>query len=254
MAASHGKKLTLLNRCVKSLAENELPYRRVYGRRKGKPLSVSRAAVMDTLYPKLSLTRNTLKQDRATTPEMIFGAPVKTLHFEIGFGGGEHLAWQMEKNPADHFIGAEIFSNGVASLLKHVNDIPHENLRVLMDDALIALNSLPDACIDYLYILNPDPWPKARHHHRRIVVPENLDVYARVLKPGGILLETTDVAELSEWMADHTENHPAFDFVNKNDIFTPSEGWEPTRYENKGKAAGRRQTYLLFKRKTGQAD
>jgi len=186
------------------LAETLKPVRLVYGRRKGKALSVSRAEVMDTLYPKLAIPRDILKQDRTTTPKEIFGVAPRKLHFEIGFGGGEHLRWRMEKKPDDHFIGAEIFSNGVASLLKAVKDMPHDNLRVFMDDALIVLNSMPDACIDYMYILNPDPWPKARHHHRRIVVPQHLDVYARVLKPGGLLLETTDVAELSEWMVGHT--------------------------------------------------
>lgn len=223
--------------------------RLVYGRRKGKPLSVSRAAVMDNLYPKLAIPRDILKQNKSITPSDIFGEPVKTLHFEIGFGNGEHLNWRMRQNEADHFIGAEIFSNGVAALLKSINEMKHDNLRVWMDDALIVLNSMPDASIDYMYILNPDPWPKARHHHRRMVTEANLDVFARVLKPGALLLETTDVAELSEWMAGHTEAHKSFEFMNKNDIYTPPEGWEPTRYENKGKAAGRRQSYLLFKRK-----
>ena len=222
--------------------------RLVYGRRKGKAFSASRAAVMDTLYPKRAIPKEILKQDKTTTPQTIFNDDVKTLHVEIGFGNGEHLKWRMEKNPDDHFIGAEIFSNGVAALLKSVSEMPNENLRVWMDDALIVLNSLPDACVDYLYILNPDPWPKLRHHHRRMVTDSNLDAFARILKPGAILLETTDVAELSEWMASHTEKHKAFDFMNKNDIYTPPEGWEPTRYENKGKAAGRRQAYLMFKR------
>lgn len=225
------------------------PTRLVYGRRKGKAFSASRAAVMDALYPKRAIPKEILKQDKTTSPEAIFGEPVKTLHVEIGFGNGEHLKWRMEKNPHDHFIGAEIFSNGVAALLKSVNETPNENLRVWMDDALIVLNSLPDALVDYLYILNPDPWPKLRHHHRRMVNPDNLDAFARVLKPGAILLETTDVAELSEWMASHTEAHQAFEFLNKDDVNTPPKDWEPTRYENKGKAAGRRQSYLLFKRK-----
>ncbi len=232
------------------MSENQTTQKRlVYGRRKGKPLSVGRAQVMDELYPKLAIPKEILRQDKTTTPKDIFGVEPKTFHFEIGFGGGEHLNWRMRQNPDDHFIGAEIFSNGVASLLKSVNDIPHDNLRVWMDDALIVLNSLPDACIDYMYILNPDPWPKARHHHRRMVTKDNLDVFARVLKRGATLLETTDVAALSEWMVEHTDNHPAFEFMNRDDIYMPPEGWEPTRYENKGKVAGRRQTYLEFRRK-----
>ncbi len=231
------------------MIENKTPKRLVYGRRRGKPLSVSRAEVMENLYPTLAIPRDILKQDKTLKPADIFGAPVKTLHVEIGFGNGEHLKHKMEQYPDDHFIGAEIFRDGMAAFLKSIKDEPHDNTRVWMDDALIVLNSLPDASVDFLYVLNPDPWPKVRHHHRRMIIPENLEVFARVLKPGATLLETTDVAELSEWMSDHTQNHPAFEFINKDDVYTPPEGWEPTRYENKGKIAGRRQSYLLFKRR-----
>ena len=129
---------------------NDKKPRLVYGRRRGKPLSVSRTEVMENLYPLLAIPRDILKQDKTLSPADIFNAPVKTLHVEIGFGNGEHLKWRMEKNPDDHFIGAEIFRDGVAAFLKSIKDEPHYNARVWMDDALIVLNSLPDASVDFV--------------------------------------------------------------------------------------------------------
>ncbi len=234
---------------------NRLEYgergRRVYGRRLGKPLRNERADVINNLLPRLEIPPALLNQDGRTALEDIFGVtPVKT-HFEIGFGNGEHLKWKMEQFPDHHFIGAEIYINGMSAFLKSITNQKHDHVRVLMEDAIVALNSLPDASIDYLYVLNPDPWPKKRHWGRRMVGPENLPVFARVLKPGGILLETTDVGELAEWMAIHTANHPAFEWLAENpqDWRTPPNGWSATRYENKGKNAGRQQSYLTFKRK-----
>lgn len=229
----------------KKLAHGEQG-RRVYGRRAGKPLGAERADAMEALYPQLKI-----RHDPKLTPKDIFGVEPKTLHFEIGIGNGEHLKHKMETYPDDHFIGAEIFRDGMAAFLKSIKDMKHDNIRVHMDDAVALLNAMPDACIDYLYILNPDPWPKKRHWNRRMVVPENLDVFARVMKPGAILLETTDVDDLAEWMAIHTNNHPAFEFLAEKpeDWRTAPDGWMATRYENKGKNAGRQQSYLRFRRK-----
>lgn len=225
--------------------------RRVYGRRIGKPLRNKRADVLETLLPKISLSRDILKEDARLSLKDIFDIEPKALHVEIGFGNGEHLKWIMGQHPDHHFIGAEPFMNGMSAFLASVEDLSHDNLRVLMDDALMVLNSLTDSSVDYLYILNPDPWPKVRHHKRRMVRPENLEIFARILKPGAMLIETTDVDELAEWMVTHTINHPAFEWLAENpqDWKTPPEGWMPTRYETKGAEAGRQQTYLIFKRK-----
>lgn len=225
--------------------------RRVYGRRIGKPLRNKRADVLDTLLPQLALPKEILKEDGSLRLGEIFGAEPKILHVEIGFGNGEHLKWIMEAHPDHHFLAAEPFMNGMSAFLASIEDAKHDHVRVLMDDALMILNSLPDASVDYLYVLNPDPWPKVRHHKRRMVRPENLDIFARVMKPDATLIETTDVDELAEWMVTHTINHPSFEWMAEkpSDWKTPPEGWMPTRYETKGAQAGRQQSYLIFKRK-----
>ncbi len=194
------------------------------------------------------MERLTEKADLA--PEEIFGFNPPALWLEIGFGNGEHLAALMEKHPRDGFIGAEPFINGMAAFLKIIKEHPHDRVRVLMDDAMLIVNSLADTSLDGIYVLNPDPWHKKRHHKRRIVSRKNLDAFARVLKPGGTLIMSTDVPDLAEWMVTQAAMHPSFEWTaEKADDWrqTPS-GWITTRYEEKGAKGAKRMAYFIFRR------
>lgn len=225
--------------------------RRVYGRRFGRALHKSRLSVLETILPLLHVKQEFLPEKANIAPSQIFGQPVTEFHFEIGFGNGEHLLYIMGKHPNAYFIGAEPYVNGMSAFLKSLpaEQIP-TNLRVHMDDALMVINSLEDQSVDVLYILNPDPWPKSRHHKRRIVSDENLKKYARVIKDNGMLVQTTDVDDLAEWMLTKTMNCPDFEWQAEGpaDWKTAPNGWMATRYENKGRDAGRQQTYLIYKR------
>lgn len=225
--------------------------RRVYGRRFGRALHKSRLNVLETILPLLHVKQEFLPENATISPTQIFGQPVTEFHFEIGFGNGEHLLYIMDNHPNSHFIGAEPYVNGMSAFLKSLptEQIP-TNLRVHMDDALMVINSLEDQSVDVLYILNPDPWPKSRHHKRRIVSDENLKKYARVIKDNGMLVQTTDVDDLAEWMLTKTMNCPDFEWQaeSPSDWKTAPNGWMATRYENKGRDAGRQQTYLIYKR------
>jgi len=225
--------------------------RRVFGRRMGRPMHKARRDVLDSIFPQRKVPPALLTEQKDLSCANLFGCEVQRLHFEIGFGSGEHLHYIMGQFPDDHFIGAEPYMNGMTSFLKEFTDPVPENFKVHMDDALMVLNSLEEASVDFLYILNPDPWPKTRHHKRRIVSPANLDVFARVMKDGGVMLQTTDVDELAEWMVTQTVHCPDFEWTAERpqDWKTPPNGWMATRYENKGKDAGRSQTYLIYKRK-----
>lgn len=210
-----------------------------------------RLDALDDLLPRLAVPAECLGERADLSRDDLFARPVERLHFEIGFGNGEHLHYIMEQHPDDHFIGAEPYINGMSAFLKELPSPEPDNVRVHMDDALMVLNSLKDQSVDFLYILNPDPWPKSRHHKRRIVSPANLDVFARVLKDGGVMLQTTDVDELAEWMLIQTVSCPHFEWTAKSfdDCKTAPNGWMATRYENKGKDAGRSQTYLKYTRR-----
>lgn len=226
--------------------------KRVYGRRLGRPLHRERQSVLDELLPRLSIPDALLTEIGDLPPETLFPAPLPALWLEIGFGSGEHLSALMRRHPDWGFIGAEPFINGMSAFLKDIKDGPHDRIRVLMDDAMLAVNSLTPGTVDGIYVLNPDPWPKKRHYKRRIISQKNLDAFARILKPGGQLIMSTDVPGLAEWMALQASRHPAFRWTAEkaDDWRTPPPGWIKTRYEEKGAKGASRMSYLVFE-KTG---
>jgi tRNA (guanine-N7-)-methyltransferase len=235
-----------LSTSSKKLSDNT-PKRRVYGRRVGKPLKKHSIEALENILPALSVPASLLTEQGDLDPVSLLA--FKKHCFEIGFGNGEHLNALMEKYPDVGFFGAEPFTNGMASFLKRIKD--PKNIRVLMDDAMKLANSFKDSSLDKIYILNPDPWPKKRHHKRRIVSRENLDQFARILKTGGELIMATDVDELAEWMVSTTYAHPCFSWTARSpsDWKNPPIEWILTRYAEKGIAAGRKQTFLVFRKK-----
>ncbi len=232
----------------KSLAEAR--QRKFYGRRQGRPLTDSRLEVLDRILPRISLPADQLTRRADTSPSQWFASSNNPIVMEIGFGNGEHLAEIIRRHPENNYIGAEPFINGMAAFLKEIESLSKGNIRVHMDDAMQIVHSLEDSSLSGMYVLNPDPWPKKRHHKRRIIGPENLDEFARVLKPGADLIMTTDVDDLAEWMLTHTFRHPAFKWTaeTRSDWTKPPPRWIETRYEQKGRQQGRNQSYLLFKR------
>lgn len=215
---------------------------KLFGRRKGRPLRARKAALMETLLPQIEVR---IEEGRVLFPHGLFQPSPMEVWLEIGFGGGEHLAAQAAANPNVGVIGCEPFVNGVASLLAHVDAQNLKNVRIFPNDARIVLDALPDSSLDRCFVLFADPWPKKRHHERRFIGPENLPRLARVLKSGGELRLATDVMPLAEWMREHTNAHP--DFVCVYDKAAPPADWVQTRYEQKGRAAGREPVYLVFR-------
>lgn len=227
--------------------EIDRPRRRVYGRRIGRPLRDGRLEVMERLLPVLEIPEKQVTEDGTLDPRTLYAQPYDQLWFEIGFGNGEHLSGLMQRHPQNAFIGAEPFINGMSAFLKDINDHRHGHVRVWMDDALRVVDSLQAGSIDGFYVLNPDPWPKVRHHKRRIISQQNLTKFARVLKPGAALIMATDVDDLADWMREQSLAHA--DFTCTYDSRETPADWIFTRYEQKGARAGRRQTYLIFTRK-----
>lgn len=224
--------------------------RKLYGRKKGRPMGPERTKALEALLPLLGIPPEKLTEDHTLAPSDLFAAPYSAYVLEIGFGDGEHVAAMMKENPDTGYLGAEPFINGVAGLIKHVKDMDDKNVRILNDDGMKVAKSLAPASLSEIYVLNPDPWPKKRHHNRRIVNPDNLDVFANILKPGGKLILSTDVPDLADWMITHTFNHPAFtwDAKSAGDFWTRPKGWHITRYEVKGANHAKRMCYLLFTR------
>jgi tRNA (guanine-N7-)-methyltransferase len=201
----------------------------VYGRRKGPKRSAHQDALFETLLP-------------ALTPDLREGADprgyfsgVDDVWLEVGFGAGEHLAWQAEQHPRVGLIGAEPYEGGVAKLLSKLDEEPRDNIRIHMGDARDILAALPDASLGRVFVLFPDPWPKTRHHKRRFLQTEMLDVLARVMKPGAELRFASDDAPLAEYTLERLVAHPAFIWMaaKADDWKSRPTDWPPTRYEAK---------------------
>lgn len=233
------------------------PVSRVYGRKQTRPPKGERKEAMDSLLPELQINLPFTSPHPFPLPRGEGGradarpGEGQQIWLEIGFGNGEHLKGLMERHPDRHFIGAEPFINGMSAFLNMIRDMPHDNIRVWMDDAMLLVDEMPDQYLSGIYVLNPDPWPKRRHHKRRMISQTNLSKFARVLKPGGTLVMASDVDDLSEWMVTQAINHPAFEWTAEraDDWRVPPADWIRTRYQDRGEKAGRKQSYLLFRRR-----
>ncbi len=218
-----------------------------FGRRKGKPLRERQAEGMATLLPALKLD---LQSEAPAELSELFPVSVEELRLEIGFGGGEHLVHRARENPQTGFIGIEPFVNSMAKLLSRVDELELKNIRVYDDDATQALDWLPDASLDHIDLLYPDPWPKRKHWKRRFVSQVNLDRFHRVLKPGGMFCFASDIDTYVNWTLIHCRNHGGFEWLadQSSDWLTPFAGWPGTRYENKARREGRSSAYLTFRK------
>jgi tRNA (guanine-N7-)-methyltransferase len=175
------------------------------------------------------------------------------LWLEVGFGGGEHTLAQVHAHPNARLIACEVFENGICSLLSALVPEGGEaeaplpaNLRLWTDDARILLRALPDACLDRIFLLFPDPWPKARHAKRRFVHPLMLTLLARVLKPGGDWRVASDDPTYQAWVRDVMAAQILFSAPTP--VSARPDGWPPTRYEAKALRAGRSPLFWTFRR------
>jgi tRNA (guanine-N7-)-methyltransferase len=213
---------------------------RSFGRIRGRKLRTHAQELMEGLLPQIGIRLEALG---------ISGFP-NPLYLEIGFGGGEHLAHMAALHPDISFIGCEPYVNGISGLLKEIEQKHLQNIRIYTDDVRELLAMMPDACLDRVYILYPDPWPKARHHKRRLIQKPLLDLLARVMKPGAELRIATDWDDYATWILEQLLPHPAFRWTGKRaaDWTQAWEEWIPTRYEQKARREGRTSTYFRFVR------
>lgn len=215
---------------------------RLYGRAKGRPLSPTQVELMETVYPRVEIETSAI------------GAPLRGLEgydavwFEIGFGGSEHLIGQALAHPKVAMLGAEPFLNGVCKAVTGVNEQSLLNVRLYLGDARRVLEQLPDACLDKVIVLFPDPWPKPRHNKRRIISSKFLQEVYRVLKPGGAFRFASDIIHYVDWSLSRIQIHGGFSFD-----YTASEQWRErpsdwpaTRYEAKAFREGRTCHYFEF--------
>jgi tRNA (guanine-N7-)-methyltransferase len=204
------------------------PPLRSYGRLKSRPIKPRQAALMDARLPELRVPDGPVDLARLMPA-------AKETWLEIGFGGGEHMAAQAARHPDVLILGAEPFQNGVASAVRHIDEQGLQNVRLHDGDVRDLMARLPDASVARVFILFPDPWPKARHQKRRLVQADVVAELARVLQPGGRLRFASDWADYVDWALARFAANPAFEWtaVRADDWRQPPADHVTTRYEEK---------------------
>ncbi|MBR5575390.1 MAG: tRNA (guanosine(46)-N7)-methyltransferase TrmB [Alphaproteobacteria bacterium] len=198
---------------------------RTFGRRHGKKLSQRQSWLLDNVLPTL----------KPTTGDIL----------EIGFGAGEHVRFLAKNNPQSVIIGAEPFMNGVASLLSAITDEKtntildeYKNIRIWADDVRDFLRQT-DSQFNQIWVLHPDPWPKARHEKRRLLSAEFLNILSQHLSADGEIIIGTDHWEYFDWIIAQIQRTELTATIADLDIIQ-------TRYQEKNKAGTTNPKYLIL--------
>lgn len=162
---------------------------------------------------------------------------------EIGFGMGQSLATQAKAHPENHYIGIEVHKPGVGSLLSQIQKEDIRNIRIFCCDAIDVLkNNIADHSLDKVQVFFPDPWPKKRHHKRRLIQESFVKLIYQKLKPKGILHIATDWENYAEYIQDIIDQTKLFEKIK----VTPEEQRPPTKFETRGKKLGHDVWDLIF--------
>jgi tRNA (guanine-N7-)-methyltransferase len=217
---------------------------RSFVRREGR-ITPAQKYALESLWPRYGL-----EFDGGSSLDLAqaFGRTA-ALAVEIGFGSGAHLAALAQERPQTDFLGIEVHRPGVGRLLQELAAAGLNNVRVICADAVEVLRSgLAAQSVDQFFILFPDPWPKKRHHKRRLIQPEFVGLLVRALRSGGHLHLATDWAEYAQHMLAVLEAEPQLRSTSPGG-FAPRPEWRPTtRFEARGLRAGHPSLDLDYQR------
>lgn len=226
------------------------PTKRLYGRSRSRTWGRSQdATLMETLYPTVAIAL-----ERASDPSSFFETAGRSLWLEIGFGHGEHVLTLAEQHPERCYLAAEGYLSGVAYALKGMQERQLSNLRFYAGDARILLAHLGDETLDGVFLLFSDPWPKARHHKRRVFQDDVRDQITRVCRSGAIFRFASDAldyaAAVAESMAEPRPKETWLSTLDSTEGGRPDPTqWPETRYEQKARRAGKAIRYLEYRKR-----
>lgn len=184
--------------------------------------------------------------------DTVFGRRAPRM-LEIGFGAGESLLAMAAAHPENDYLGIEVYRPGVGRLLKALDERGIANVRVLRDDAVEVLaRMIPPEALDAVYLFFPDPWPKKRHHKRRIVQPEFAALVGSRLRPGGLFHMATDWEDYALQMMEVMSRAPGFENAAGSGRFSARPEWRTeTRFERRGERLGHEVRDLVFRKTAG---
>lgn len=206
-------------------------------------ITPSQKEALDLLLPKWSINYRTSALDF----NRVFGREAPTI-LEIGFGMGETTQKIAESRPGDNFIGVEVFNAGVGALLKRIDETGLTNVRIIQHDAVeVARDMIAPNSLAGVHIYFPDPWPKKRHHKRRLIQPAFVALLASRIRPGGYIHLATDWENYAEQMLEVLTNEPLL--ANTAQGYAPRPEFRPqTKFETRGLRLGHGVWDLIFKR------
>jgi tRNA (guanine-N7-)-methyltransferase len=225
-------------------SDSDHPHIRSFSGRRGHFTSGQRSAY-DTLLPRFGIPYCA----EPIAASAIFGRD-GPLVLEIGFGMGESTTAIALAQPERNFLGVEVYPAGVGSLLRRIDEAGLTNLRIIQHDAIDVLtHMMSPASLAAVHVFFPDPWPKARHHKRRLIRPEVVALIASRLAPGGVLHCATDWAPYALQMLQVLSDEPLLENtageVRLSEDIAEARGFAerpayrpPTKFERRGLALG----------------
>jgi tRNA (guanine-N(7)-)-methyltransferase len=218
--------------------EENLKGIKTYARTIGKKLKPSQKWALENILPKY-------KTDATKLNQLVAGYEEAVL--EIGFGMGDHLAFQAGSNPEKYYVGIEPYLNGVAKLLKAAEENGLTNLSIYDSDITAVIDKFPEAFFSVIYILFPDPWPKKKHKKRRLLQPEFLAKLTKILKLDGEIKIATDIRDYADSILASLEQFSRLE-IKKAASAEAFEEYSPTKYHKKAISEGR-EAYFISARK-----
>jgi len=218
---------------------------RSFVRRAGR-ITPGQQRALDTLWPRYGLEF----EPQVADPAAWFGN-TRPLTLEIGFGNGDSLLEIARTNPERNFLGIEVHRPGVGKLLMSLEQAGIGNVRIICHDAVEVLRQqIPDGSLDRVLVFFPDPWPKKRHHKRRLIQPEFVSLLARKLRRGGRLHMATDWENYAEQMLEVMQASPEFENARAGGGFSQRPPDRPlTKFEQRGQRLGHGTWDLVFIKK-----
>lgn len=218
---------------------------RSFVRREGR-LTSGQQRAFDAFWERFGLDADS----KLSALDAVFGRRAPRI-LEIGFGDGEALATMAHAHPETDYLGIEVHRPGVGHLLLRAQALGLTNLRIICADAVEVLRrQLPDACLDHIQIFFPDPWPKKRHHKRRLIQPDFVALLARKLKSGAHLHLATDWEDYARHILEVLQAADSFINAADADHFARRPSERPlTKFERRGQRLGHEVRDLIFKRR-----
>jgi tRNA (guanine-N7-)-methyltransferase len=211
---------------------------RSFGRVRARKLSIHKKDLFSNLLLKYKIDESEIADLKSNEQQT---------YLEIGFGFGDFLFENAKNNPNILFIGCEPHVNGVVNLLSKLEDCPLDNVRLFVGDSRILLEK-SEQIFDKVYILNPDPWPKAKHYKRRLINVEFLELLHSKIKADSPLIIATDDNSYKKWIMAEYFRSGLWKWLakSKSDWQNFPDNWVQTKYQKKAVIAGRENVFLEF--------